>query len=299
MFVNDSDLDIENNNNNNTNDFWNEVWLDSEKEKERKHIEMNKQRYKIEKKKKFQRGLSMNENESNVRWKQNLLSNASEIWSKTVTLSQYIYGKDIINNNNNNNNNKTLGNDSDSDDEFFQIKKPMRMNYGEIDTIDSAVCVLNKLNINNNTNNKWDMNDENIRESIRNKFVTGDWIEAKKFESEVEKRAHNVNPELYDEEIQNDREILEDLGAKTEDNIENIFGEETLDWEYKLEKLMKEKGISGDITMDDKLSFVQNGLFTKNDINNNNNNENNENENENEISSNRYNISTMDLDDLA
>ncbi len=35
--------------------------------------------------------------------------------------------------------------------------------------------------------------------------------------------AHNINPELYDEEIQNDREILEDLGARTEYNNDNTF----------------------------------------------------------------------------
>merc|ERR1712228_1051998 len=88
---------------------------------------------------------------------------------------------------------------------------------------------------------------------IRNRFVTGDWVEAQKYASEVERRAHDVNPDLYDEELVKDRQILESLGAKTMDNAENEFNEETLDWEFKLEQLMKSKGVDGDITMDDKL----------------------------------------------
>lgn len=283
---------------------WNEVWLDTPKEKERARKQKEQNRVKLQKQRKDNRGLSSSLNESNTRWKQNLLSNASEIWKTTKTLAQHIYGQIDDAQTQNNNTNDI---DDDDDDEFFKIHEPKTMQYNEIDDIDSTVSALSKFNIDDIANSNYmddadddDDNDDdlNIKENdrLRNRFVTGDWIEAQKFQSEVEKRAHNVNPDLFDEEIQKDREILEDLGAKTEDNKANEFGEETLDWEFKLEKLMKEKGIEGDISMEDKLAFAQNGIFDKDDIHNNGDNDNDDDENK----INRINniSSTMDLEDL-
>ena len=64
------------------------------------------------------------------------------------------------------------------------------------------------------------------------RFVTDDFVQAQKYHSEVERRAHDVNPEQYDEGFQRDREILEELGAPTEDNAQNAFRQETLDCEF-------------------------------------------------------------------
>ncbi len=105
-----------------------------------------------------------------------------------------------------------------------------------MNTVDSAIVSLQEMSL-----KEWD--DENVQKSIRNRFVTGNWIEAKKFQSEIEKRAHNINPDLFEEEIQKDRAILEDLGAKTEDIRANNVNEDTLDWEYRLEQAMKENGM--------------------------------------------------------
>ena len=280
------------------NEEWNKLWLNTPKEIERRRIEKERNKLKLQQEKKLNRGLSSSLNESNARWKQNLLSNASEIWKTTTSLAQHIYGKiddDNINSNiknNNNQNSNNNDNDDDDDDEFFKIKEPETMDYNEIDDVDSAIYALNKFDIKDDKQEKEQETEEIL---LRNRFVTGDWIQAKKFQSEVEKRAHNVNPDLFDEEIQKDRAILEELGAKTEDNNANEFGEETLDWEFKLEKLMKDKGIDGDISMEDKLAFAQNGVFDKNDIHNDNQQDD---ENNNDSIKINGDISTMDLEDL-
>merc|ERR1712173_183236 len=100
---------------------------------------------------------------------------------------------------------------SDDDEDFFKIKQPRTMQYSEIDSIDSAVTALDKFAIaatHDNADddsgsvdddavvkneNWWDMEDESVKESIRNRFVTGDWVAAQKYNSEVERRAHDVN----------------------------------------------------------------------------------------------------------
>jgi len=94
----DDDIDLnenEKNNQQNTKkrDFWNEAWLNTPKERERKRLEVQKERKKMHQQNVSKRGLSSSLNESNVRWKQNLLSNASKIWHKNTTLFEHIYGE--------------------------------------------------------------------------------------------------------------------------------------------------------------------------------------------------------------
>jgi len=117
---------------------------------------------------------------------------------------------------------------------------------------------------NDGTKKWWRIDDEAVRESIRNRFVTGDWIAAQKHAAEIERRAHG----FVDEAMQKDRAILEEFGARTEDDEDSRVNEDALDWEYKIERLMKEKGMTGELSMEDKLEFAQNsnGVFSKDDI---------------------------------
>ncbi|ETO25329.1 BMS1-like ribosome biogenesis protein [Reticulomyxa filosa] len=153
-----------------------------------------------------------------------------------MTLFEWVYGegekeeknnKNKMNDENNDVKDDESDNDNDSsDEEFFRVKKRTF---------------------------------KRVTESIRNRFVTGDWVAAKKFQSEVEKRAQNRNPDLFDPIVQQDRQIIEDLGGVTMDNPENEVKEDELDWEYRLEQMMKEQGItnSDDITIEDKIKFAQ------------------------------------------
>ena len=67
--------------------FWNETWLNTPKEIERNREEKEKQRAKAQRQ---SREASKSTTESNARWKQNLLANASEIWQSKATLAEHI-----------------------------------------------------------------------------------------------------------------------------------------------------------------------------------------------------------------
>lgn len=275
---NENDLEMdEKNDDENNSKFFSENWLDSNSEQQRKQKEITQNKLKAHRKKIAQNAKigSKSVKESNIRWKQNLLTNAGQIWKTSINLQQYVYGNTTKKKSNISKMNES---EDDSDEDFFRIQQTSKMKMSEIDSIDSSVIAYDLMNIKlGPIENYKNINHEEIQkteekddvlmdERLSNRFVTGDWIAAQNFEREVRKRAMNVNPDLFDEDIQKDRQILESLGAQTMDIPENNFSEQQLDWEYLLEKMMKDKGIDGEISMTDKIKFAQKGIFTKNDI---------------------------------
>jgi len=170
-----------------------------------------KKKNKIKKLQKENQSMSTSIDESNARWKQNLLANASEIWKQKISIFDWVYGQSSKNKDDTHL--KTIENEhkkeekEDDEEEFFHIKQPRRQIISEIDDIDSSVIAFSNMKLD-------DWKDETVCQSIRNRFVTGDWIAAKKFQSEVEKRAHNLQPDLFDEQVQNDKKSFRRIRGK-------------------------------------------------------------------------------------
>ena len=208
-------------------------------------------------------------------WKENLAQRAAEAYlvreSSLINLQELIYGRAksvVVSDDDSDKQGHDDGNDSGSDDDFFKLRKPdseknadAKSNSGTksdaqlLDENDSSKKLRGNLS-NVNVSDWFEVGEESLIESIRNKFVTGSWdnsganLDDGKEKEEFgdfedletgEKFGPNGETDSDDESSINQTktdgmtdEKIRELNAKKKANKKNNFDEE-----YDEEKMIK------------------------------------------------------------
>ncbi|KAL9647211.1 hypothetical protein ABK040_012563 [Willaertia magna] len=178
------------------------------------------------------------------KWKESLQERASQLFYDTQTsLQQLIYDENDDDNNNEeeeddyNNNNNDLNNLFDFKKNITLKKKEILLKKLKIDFLDRTRIQIEP----NELKNDWD-NDE-IKEQIRNKFVTGDWSTRRTNPSTLtnnKKRSNEMNDDNVEEG--QEEEENEEMNNELMEDDENIKEEnDVTEEEFKKLKELKKK----------------------------------------------------------
>eukprot|EP01083_Nonionella_stella_P172121 589709_1 len=168
-----------------------------------------------------------------LRWKDNIQKKASQAFASKKSLTQLIYGEGEKKSSTNQ---ESDDDGSSSDDDFFRVRRVTRTDRAINDTDSVRVHFRDHSTthsggfgdtVEHGPLDSRDWNDESVIESIRNRFVTGDWNAENKFSESMENDGDfgNLGGEMPNEDatgdVSDDLAEEEDHGITVEDDAAN------------------------------------------------------------------------------
>eukprot|EP00742_Colponemidia_sp_Colp-10_P007843 GILJ01008457.1.p1 GENE.GILJ01008457.1~~GILJ01008457.1.p1 ORF type:complete len:681 (-),score=159.96 GILJ01008457.1:132-2132(-) len=159
------------------------------------------------------------------KWKNNLAQKAADNFlnGRMANLMELVYGMSLNGTDKSTDTNGSNGNDESDDEMFFRpkAKSGLSKNYEENNEVDSMRFKLDWTDMKN-----WD--EEGVRETIRDRFVTGNWQDA----ADADEAAANEDGEMFGDF--EDLETGEKFGKDNKDGDQEEEGEEDANGDVKM-----------------------------------------------------------------